>query len=40
LPQFSYIKRLGGDDQCAICINSIKHQEIVRRLPCQHIFHR
>lgn len=39
LPRYTYLKRLGVDDQCAVCISSIKHNETVRRLPCHHVFH-
>jgi hypothetical protein len=39
LPRHLYSKRGGTDEQCTICISSIRHNEMVRRLPCQHIFH-
>lgn len=39
LPTYCYQKKVGSDDQCTVCLNSLKHKDVLRRLPCQHCFH-
>ncbi|KAF0902926.1 hypothetical protein E2562_019863 [Oryza meyeriana var. granulata] len=41
LPTYTYEKRRGAGDECAVCLGEVRPREVVKRLPaCTHLFHK
>lgn len=37
--RIKYRKRQGSDDTCSICLEEFSEREVVRELPCRHLYH-